>query len=166
MKPASETPTALLLIDIQKGFEHPTHWGTSRSTPSLESNVASLLRAARQYNETATKPILIIHVHHHSVSPTSQLHPSARLPGSDTPTIEAADYAAPVGDEPILTKNVNSGFIGTDLEERLRGFGAKQLVVAGLTTDHCVSTTVRMAANLHVLGDAPDGDGIFMGTLS
>ncbi|KAH7367097.1 isochorismatase hydrolase [Plectosphaerella cucumerina] len=162
MKPASETPTALLLIDIQKGFEHPTHWGTSRSTPSLEANVAALLRAARQYNKTATEPILIIHVHHHSVSPTSQLHPSARLPGSDTPTIEAADYAAPVGDEPILTKNVNSGFVGTDLEERLRGFGAKQLVVVGLTTDHCVSTTVRMAANLHVLSDAPDGDGIFM----
>ncbi|KAH6695289.1 isochorismatase hydrolase [Plectosphaerella plurivora] len=162
MEPASETPTALLLIDIQKGFEHPTHWGTSRSTPSLETNVASLLSAARSYNESASQPILIIHVHHHSTSPSSLLHPSARLPGTETSAIEAADFAAPTGTEPVLTKNVNSSFIGTDLEARLRGFGAGQLVVAGLTTDHCVSTTVRMAANLHVLGDAPDGEGIFM----
>jgi nicotinamidase-related amidase len=38
--------------------------------------------------------------------------------------------------------------IGTDLLRVLREPGIRQLVVAGLTTDHCVSTSVRMAANL------------------
>lgn len=164
MKPASQTRTALLLVDIQKGFDHPTHWGSDRSTPSLEANVERLLRATRDYNAQAPQPALIIHVHHHSTSPTSALHPSYKLPGTDTLAVAPADFAAPLASEPVLTKSVNSSFIGTDLEARLRAFGAAQLVVVGLTTDHCVSTTVRMAANLHVLGDEglADGEGVFM----
>jgi nicotinamidase-related amidase len=43
---------------------------------------------------------------------------------------------------------VNSGFIGTDLEPYLRANGIDNLVIVGLTTDHCVSTTARMAGNL------------------
>ena len=45
-------------------------------------------------------------------------------------------------------KSVNSAFIGTTLESYLRQQQAERLVMAGLTTDHCVSTSVRMAANL------------------
>ena len=66
--------------------------------------------------------------------------------------------ALPLGDEPVITKEVNSAFIGTDLEARLRAAGTEAVALAGLTTDHCCSTTARMAANLGfatwVLGDA------------
>jgi nicotinamidase-related amidase len=67
---------------------------------------------------------------------------------------------------------VNSGFIGTDLEQRLRDASAETVAIAGLTTNHCCSTTVRMAGNLGfetwILGDAmaaferetPDGETI------
>jgi len=38
--------------------------------------------------------------------------------------------------------------IGTDLDERFKSLGAKHVVVFGISTDMCVSTTVRMGANL------------------
>lgn len=61
-------------------------------------------------------------------------------------------FAQPIEGEPIFVKHVNSAFIGTNLEEKLKEVGVKELFVAGLTTDHCVSTSVRMAANLGVTG--------------
>ncbi|GKT52222.1 putative isochorismatase family protein YddQ [Colletotrichum spaethianum] len=168
MRPASTNPTALVLIDIQEGFKHPTHWGNSRSTPMFEHNVETILKSFRKYNSTVessqpseTRPILIIHVHHHSTSPTSALHPSHYLEGSSTPSVAPLSFAAPFASEPTFTKNFNSGFVGTELESTLRSAGIRQLVLVGLTTDHCVSTTARMAANLQVLGDGggPDGNG-------
>ena len=64
----------------------------------------------------------------------------------------------PQGDEPIITKRVHSAFIGTNLEQRLRDQDITQVVIVGLTTMHCVSTTSRMAGNLGfktiVIGDA------------
>ncbi|KAK6208659.1 isochorismatase hydrolase [Colletotrichum tabaci] len=168
MRPVSTTPTALVLIDIQEGFKHPTHWGESRSTPEFELNVEKILGAFREYNDTTRSdqsperlPALIIHVHHHSTSPASALHPSHYLEESSTPSVAPLSFAAPVASEPVVIKNFNSAFVKTQLESMLRAVGIRQLVLVGLTTDHCVSTTTRMAANLQVLGDdgGPDGNG-------
>jgi len=50
---------------------------------------------------------------------------------------------------PVLhAQHQNSAFVGTGLESHLRANGIEALVIAGLTTDHCVSSTARMAANL------------------
>ena len=71
---------------------------------------------------------------------------------------EIKKIAAPLPQEPVLSKNVNSVFIGTNLEARLRKNEVSTLVIVGLTSDHCVSTTARMAANLgfntYVVSDA------------
>lgn len=65
---------------------------------------------------------------------------------------------APVAGELVIGKSVNSAFIGTGLEDELRRRGTAALVIVGLTTNHCVSTTARMAGNLGfrtwVLSDA------------
>ena len=125
--------TALLVIDVQKGFDDP-RWG-KRNNPDAESNVALLLCEWRKQD------LPIIHIQHCSVEPDSPLRPEA--PGN-----EFKDEALPLTGEKIFTKTVNSAFIGTELEDYLRSHGIHYLVIVGLTTDHCVSTSTRMAGNL------------------
>ena len=133
----------LLIIDVQKGFDDPS-WG-DRNNPGAEANISRLLEAWR----TANRPV--IHVRHFSRTAASPLHP-----GRDGSAFK--DEAMPWPQEPILSKQVNSAFIGTNLERRLKAYSSGTLVVVGLTTDHCVSTTTRMAANLgftpYVIDDA------------
>ena len=50
--------------------------------------------------------------------------------------------------EPVFQKHVNDAFIGTNLEAHLRAHDIEALVVVVITTDHCVSSTMRMAGNL------------------
>ena len=124
---------ALVVVDVQKGFDDP-FWG-QRNNPEAEANIARILSEWRQ----AGRPVF--HVFHDSTSPTSPLRPGS--PGN-APKPEGE----PQDGEPIYRKAVNSAFIGTSLEADLRDAGIEKLVVVGLTTNHCVSTTVRMAGNL------------------
>jgi len=142
--------TALLLVDIQNGFSHPTYWGTTRSNPQFEENISRLLSIIRAHSDT-----YIIHVAHHSTNLNSALHPTSVV--NNIPGITFMPYATPNESEPIITKNVNSAFIGTNLEQMLRNRNIRTLLIAGLTTDHCVSTTTRMAGNLGVCDVKSEG---------
>ncbi len=124
---------ALIIIDVQEAFDEP-RWGR-RNNPDAEANVARLLGAWRE----ARRPV--VHVRHLNLTPGSSFHPDA--PGSRIKAV-----VRPVEGEPVIEKSVNSAFIGTDLEERLRRGGVTSVVITGLTTNHCVETTARMAGNL------------------
>lgn len=124
---------ALLVVDMQLGFDDPA-WGR-RNNPDAEANVAALLAAWR----AAAAPV--IHVHHDSPAPSGRLR-------RGTPGHTPKPEALPRSGETIHHKRVNSAFIGTDLESGLRARGVKTLVIVGLTTNHCISTTARMAGNL------------------
>ncbi|KAJ5345223.1 hypothetical protein N7452_003227 [Penicillium brevicompactum] len=150
-------PTALILIDNQWGFSNPStiaHWGNTRSNPQYETNIQALLSTFRAARSASTTLMEVIHVFHSSTSPNSPFHPSHPEGG-----IRPLEFATPSSDgsEPVFWKTVNSSFIGTGLEAHLRERGFRQLIIAGLTTDHCVSTTTRMAANLGVVDYYPDG---------
>jgi nicotinamidase-related amidase len=127
----SPNAATLVVIDVQRAFDDPA-WG-ARNNPRAEANIARLLSAWR----TAGAPI--VHVRHVNESGPGRF--SADGPGF-APKPEAREEAG----EPVVTKKVNSAFIGTDLQAMLADRGG-QVVCVGLTTDHCVSTTVRMAAN-------------------
>lgn len=136
---------ALILIDIQKGFEDIAYWGGHRNNPEAETNAGKLLNFWRQ------NKLPVFHIRHCSANPDSRL-------AEGNAGNEFKDVVKPNGDEPIVKKSVNSAFIGTDLKQQLETAGIKKLVFAGLTTDHCVSTTVRMAGNYgfetYVVSDA------------
>jgi nicotinamidase-related amidase len=142
----------LIVVDVQRAFEDPS-WGP-RNNPQAERRIAEALAGWR------ARGAPVVHVRHASAG--------RFVPG--TPAFEFKPEAQPRAGEPVITKEVNSAFIGTDLEALLRERGVEAVALAGLTTDHCCSTTARMAANLGfdtwVLGDAmatfdrrgPDGE--------
>jgi nicotinamidase-related amidase len=130
MKSAEST---LLVIDVQQGMDNPRLG--KRNNPDAEKRIADLIGAWR----AAGKPV--VHVQHDSVEPQSELRP-------DRPGNAVKPEGKPIEGEPVFRKNVNSAFIGTDLENYLRERGVENLVLVGLTTEHCISTTARMGANL------------------
>ena len=125
--------TALIVIDVQAGFLDPD-WGV-RNNLQAESHIAGLLTAWRGIGWP------VHHVHHASESPQGKFR-------IGTPGYRAKREAVPDLGEPIHVKRVNSAFIGTTLERDLRAAAIGSLVLVGLTTNHCVSTTARMSSNL------------------
>jgi len=125
--------TALLIIDVQKGFDDPS-WGI-RNNPDAESNISLLLSLWRE------NKLPIIHIQHCSTESSSPLY--IGQPGN-----EFKEEVQPLPEEKQFKKSVNSAFIGTKLEKYLHQQGISSLVIVGLTTDHCISTSTRMAANL------------------
>ena len=126
---------ALILVDIQKGFENIQYWGGQRNNPDAEVKASELLKIWRE------NKLPVFHIMHCSSSTTSLLHETNK--GN-----EFKDIVKPEEGEPIIKKNVNSAFIGTNLKEQLDNEKITKLVIVGLTTDHCISTTTRMAGNL------------------
>jgi nicotinamidase-related amidase len=133
----------LISIDVQQGFDLRPFG--PRNNPDMERHALALLAAWR----AARRPVVV--VRHDSRVPGSPFTPGT--PGN----VLKAGFEPQPG-EPLVTKGVNSAFIGTDLEQRLRAQGVRQVVLFGISTDMCVSTTARMAANLGfdlvVVGDA------------
>ena len=125
--------TALIIIDVQAGFQDPD-WG-ARNNLQAEGRIADLLAAWRAMGWP------VHHVHHASQSPEGKFR-------IGTPGHVAKPEAIPAVGEPIHVKRVNSAFMGTTLERDLRGGAIGSLVLVGLTTNHCVSTTARMSGNL------------------
>ena len=125
--------TALVLIDLQKAIDDPS-WG-ERNNPQAESNVGRLLCHWRRYS------MPIIHIRHVSRFPQSTYRDGQE-------GVEFKDAASPRPGEVILTKNVCSAFIGTNLEARLRGFGSADVVIVGVITNNSVEATARVSGDL------------------
>ncbi|MEL7543025.1 MAG: cysteine hydrolase family protein [Pseudomonadota bacterium] len=138
MIPRFGADTALLLIDVQTGVNILTHWGGPtgrRNNPDAETNQRRLLEAWRD----ADAPVFF--TQHDSREAASPLKLSL-------PTGAWIEGLVPEANETVIRKDVNSGFIGTDLELQLRRAGAHRVVIAGFFTNFCVETTTRMSGNL------------------
>ncbi|MGW1635483.1 cysteine hydrolase family protein [Streptomyces lavendulae] len=128
--------SALIVIDVQKGFDDASFWGP-RNNPAAEENIAALMDAWRE----SGRPVVL--VQHASLRTGSVLAP-------DRPGYALKDFVEERRhDAPLITKTVNSAFYGTpDLAAWLTARGIGQLVVVGIQTNMCVETTARMAGNL------------------
>ncbi len=136
--------TCLLLIDWQEGFRDECIWGP-RNNPQAEDNAKRLIDAWR------IRGMPLFHVRHASREPGSPL-------AADQPGHAFRDFATPAPSEPEYVKTVHAAFIGTTMEQDLHRAGVNALIISGVATDHCVSTTARMAHDLGfsvtIAGDA------------
>jgi nicotinamidase-related amidase len=126
--------TALLVVDVQRGFDDVGHWGR-RNNPECEANIAALV----DFWRSRGRPVVF--ARHDSEDPDSPLRPGQ--PGNGLKDAVAGEP------DLLVTKSVNSCFHGEpDLDGWLRGRGLTGLVVTGITTNHCCETTARVGGNL------------------
>ncbi|MER2190737.1 MAG: cysteine hydrolase family protein [Solibacillus sp.] len=140
---------ALIIVDVQKAFDDKK-WG-ERNNLMAEENISSILTLWRK------KGWHVIHIQHKSDNPNSVFHPNNE-------GFSIKELVAPLEEEIVITKKVNSSFIGTNLEEYLKANELTTTVIVGLTTPHCVSTTTRMSGNLdfdtYLISDATAAFGM------
>lgn len=141
--------SALIIIDVQEAFEDEK-WG-ERNNPNAEKNISEILQVWR------ARGLEVIHIRHTSDNPNSVFHPSHR-------GFNIKEVVKPLESEVLMTKKVNSSFIGTNLENYLLENHIRTVVITGLTTPHCVSTTTRMSGNLgfdtYLISDATAAFGL------
>lgn len=134
---------ALIIIDVQKAFDDEK-WG-KRNNLHAEIKISEILTLWRM------KGWQVIHIQHMSDNPSSLFHP-------ENAGFTFKELVKPTDEEVVITKKVNSSFIGTNLEDFLKLNHITTVVITGLTTPHCVSTTTRMSGNLgfntYLLSDA------------
>lgn len=159
MRFANDT-TALLIIDMQRDFLDPEGYiartGVDvRGLRAIVPNVRRLLDAAR------AKGIRVIHTregHRPDLSdlpavkarraagagaPIGSMGPLGRLLVRGEPGHDIIPELAPHANEPVIDKPGFGAFYATDLEQLLRVGGVRALVIAGVTTDICVHSTLR-----------------------
>ena len=155
------TRTALIIIDMQRDFLEPGGFGETlgNDVTRLQAAVKPLqavLAAARAAD------MLVIHTregHRPDLSdaPPAKVErgaPSLRIgaPGPmgrilirGEPGHDFVPELYPIDGEPVIDKPGKGAFYQTDLESMLRHGAIENLLVAGVTTEVCVNTTVREA---------------------
>lgn len=153
--------TAFLIIDMQRDFLEPGGFGDAlgNDVSHLRAAIApigAMLTAARAAG------MLVIHTREGHRPDLSDLHAAKHRRGRFATRIGDAGpmgrilvhgeaghgiiaELAPITGEPVIDKPGKGAFYATDLETILRARGITQLILAGVTTEVCVHTTLREA---------------------
>jgi len=152
---------AFVIIDMQRDFLEPGGFGAALGNDvsllrSAISPIGGVLAACRAAG------VLVIHTREGHRPDLSDLPGAKHRRGRFATRIgdagpmgrilvrgaEGHDIIAelaPAVDEPVIDKPGKGAFYATDLEAILRGRGITQLILAGVTTEVCVHTTLREA---------------------
>lgn len=159
--PFEPSRAALLIIDMQRDFLEPGGFGAAlgNDVGHLRSAIAptrAVLAAAR------ARGLAVLHTREGHRPDLGDLHPAKRLRGNHATTIGDAGpmgrilvrgeaghaiipELAPLAGEPVIDKPGKGAFYATDLDAILAARGIRQLLIAGVTTEVCVHTTLREA---------------------
>jgi len=145
--------TALLLIDMQVDFADP-EGGLGQDGKDITAPQAAVRQAERLANAARSAGVACVFVRlvTRLGDETSFLTEWKRRRHDEAPPLcregsRGAEFAGPKpqGGELVFTKQRYNAFHGTGLDMALRGERIDTLVVAGLTTECCIDSSVRAA---------------------
>ena len=155
LSPAS---TALLVIDIQNTYlqtpddpKQAARWQPffERMNQQVIPSSARLIDDARRRGVEVIFARIACHKDDGRDRSLSQKKPGFNyllLPKNEHPS-QIVDELQPQGDEIVLTKTTDSALTGTNLRLILSNMGIQNVVVIGIFTDQCISSTVRSLAD-------------------
>jgi nicotinamidase-related amidase len=150
--------TALLVIDIQNTYMEPkpdpaddARWQPffERMRRTVIPNTARLIETCRGLGVEPVFARVACHKLDGRDRSLSQKKPGFNylLLPKDRADSQLVPELAPKRDEIVITKTTDSALTGTTLRLILHNMGIKNVVVAGIFTDQCVSSTVRSLAD-------------------
>lgn len=125
----------LLIIDIQRDY-FP---GGANPLVEPEAAADAAQRVLEAFRDSGDP---VIHLQHVWDGPDATF----MRPGTDG--VEIHPSVVPADGEPVIEKREPNGFVGTTLEDEVRGREIDELVVAGMMSSMCVDATVRAAVDL------------------
>jgi nicotinamidase-related amidase len=131
-RPPSLVDSTLIMIDCQNTY--------TRGVMALDGVEDALDEAAKLLERARSAGIPIVHIEHDDGD--GSLYDIRAEIG------QIVDRVAPEGDEAVIVKNFPNSFVQTDLDDRLKAAGARNLLLAGFMTHMCVNSTARGAFNL------------------
>jgi nicotinamidase-related amidase len=158
--PSEKARMALIIIDMQVDFCAPGGWIDQLGEDV--SNTRAVIEPIREALDTARAAgITVIHTREGHVGDLSDLHPNKQWrtrvhglgigdSGKNGRILVHGELGwqiipelAPLQDEIIINKPGKSSFHRTELADELKKRGISRLVVAGVTSDCCVQSTIR-----------------------
>ena len=156
---------ALIMIDLQRDFCSKGGYADTAFGESLDWVESILPNAETLLNFAREKNIMVIHTREGYAPDLSDVgevkqrrSEAAGAPiGSQGPLgkflirgeygQDIIDRLKPLAEESVLDKNTYGAFASTNIEELLRNRGIEQLIIAGVTADVCVHSTMREAVD-------------------
>jgi len=150
--------SALLVIDIQNTYlEQPEDEGEAerwspffrRMNDTVIPNTVKLVRTARERGVEVIFARIACLTEDGRDRSLSQKKPGFNylLLPKDREDSQVVPALTAVGDEIVITKTTDSALTGTNLRLVLHNIGIRNVIVAGIFTDQCVSSTVRSLAD-------------------
>jgi biuret amidohydrolase len=154
----SPDKTALLVIDIQNTYMEPSddpiqaeRWQPfyERMNHQVIPTTAKLIEDARQRGVEVIFARIACLKNDGRDRSLSQKKPGFNylLMPMTSAESQIVPELQPQGDEIVVTKTTDSALTGTNLRLILSNMGIEHVVVAGIFTDQCVSSTVRSLAD-------------------
>lgn len=147
LPPLDPKRTAALVIDMQRDFLDPE---APVFTPGGRAIVPAINRLTARARALGIPVILTQEMHRADRSDFGielEFEPPHCLEGTQGMEL-VPELAIAASDYRVRGKRRYDAFLGTDLETLLRSLRVENLVVAGVCTDICVSSTVQHARNL------------------